>query len=88
MKAWQLEGLGGKLTFEDVPVPEIRPGSVLVRMIAVGRNESALEAVAKAGGVRVIPLQLTGDIATDAAAIRKVGGAPADMAFDIGQPSE
>jgi alcohol dehydrogenase len=35
MKAWRLEGLGGALTFEDVPVPEPRPHSVLVRIEAV-----------------------------------------------------
>ncbi len=35
MKAWRLEGLGGELTFEDVPVPEVRPHSVLIRMEAV-----------------------------------------------------
>jgi alcohol dehydrogenase len=35
MKAWRLERLGGELTFEDVPVPEPRPHSVLVRIEAV-----------------------------------------------------
>jgi alcohol dehydrogenase len=35
MKAWRLERLGGALTFEDVPVPEPRPQSVLVRIEAV-----------------------------------------------------
>jgi NADPH:quinone reductase-like Zn-dependent oxidoreductase len=35
MKAWRLEGLGGALTFEDVPLPEVRPHSVLIRMEAV-----------------------------------------------------
>jgi alcohol dehydrogenase len=34
MKAWRLDGLGGTLSFTDVPVPEIRPGSVLVRIEA------------------------------------------------------
>jgi len=34
MKAWRLDGLGGDLRFEDVPVPEARPGSVLVRVEA------------------------------------------------------
>jgi alcohol dehydrogenase len=34
MKAWRLERFGGALTFEDVPVPEVRPGSVLVRIQA------------------------------------------------------
>jgi alcohol dehydrogenase len=34
MKAWRLEGLGGALGLEDVPRPEPRPGSVLVRIEA------------------------------------------------------
>jgi alcohol dehydrogenase len=60
------------------------------RVIAVGRNQPALEAVAKAGGVRVIPLHLTGDVARDAAAIRKAAAdRPADMAFDmVGQAND
>lgn len=32
MNAWRLHGLGGELAREAVPVPEIRPGSVLVRV--------------------------------------------------------
>ena len=34
MKAWRLEKIGGRLTLEDVPVPEPRPGSVLVKVEA------------------------------------------------------
>src|SRR5882724_6335187 len=34
MKAWQLDRLGGKLTFNDIATPEVRPGSVLVRIEA------------------------------------------------------
>jgi alcohol dehydrogenase len=34
MKAWQLDRLGGILSFKDVAVPELRPGSVLVRIEA------------------------------------------------------
>jgi alcohol dehydrogenase len=34
MKAWRLERLGGSLTLTDVPTPEPRPGSVLVRIEA------------------------------------------------------
>ncbi len=34
MKAWRLEKLGGRLALEDVPVPEARAGSVLVRVEA------------------------------------------------------
>ncbi|MDB5978802.1 MAG: Alcohol dehydrogenase zinc-binding domain protein [Nevskia sp.] len=36
MKAWRLAGLGGALALKDVPVPQPRPGSVLVRMQASG----------------------------------------------------
>ena len=35
MKAWRLEKLGGALTFEDLPLPKVRPHSVLIRMEAV-----------------------------------------------------
>jgi alcohol dehydrogenase len=34
MKAWRLEGFGGALNLEDVPVPEVRPGTVLIRVEA------------------------------------------------------
>src|SRR5260370_27601343 len=34
MKAWQLDRLGGTLSFKDIAVPEVRPGSVLVRIEA------------------------------------------------------
>lgn len=34
MKAWQLEKLGGSLRLIDLPIPEARPGSVVVRMEA------------------------------------------------------
>jgi alcohol dehydrogenase len=34
MKAWQIDGFGGKLQLRDVPVPQVRPGSVLVRIEA------------------------------------------------------
>lgn len=34
MKAWKIDHLGGELKFVDVPVPEVRPGSVLVRVEA------------------------------------------------------
>lgn len=34
MKAWRLDRLGGELRFESVPMPEIRPGSILVRVEA------------------------------------------------------
>ena len=34
MKAWQLDRLGGNLTLKDIATPEVRPGSVLVRIEA------------------------------------------------------
>lgn len=34
MKAWRLEKLGGALNLADVPIPEVRSGSVLVRIEA------------------------------------------------------
>jgi alcohol dehydrogenase len=34
MKAWRLSRLGGELSFETVPVPEVRPGSILVKVEA------------------------------------------------------
>lgn len=34
MKAWKLDGLGGALRLVDAPMPEVRPGGVLVRMEA------------------------------------------------------
>ena len=34
MRAWRLEKLGGRLGLEDIPVPEPRPGSVLVKVEA------------------------------------------------------
>src|SRR5271154_4493086 len=32
MKAWKIDRLGGKLRFVDAPIPEARPGSVLIRV--------------------------------------------------------
>jgi len=34
MKAWKIDRLGGKLSFVDAPIPEVRPGSVLIRVEA------------------------------------------------------
>jgi len=34
MKAWRLDRLGGELRLEHVPMPEVRPGSILVRVEA------------------------------------------------------
>lgn len=32
MQAWQIDQLGGQLSWVDVPVPEVRPGSVLIHV--------------------------------------------------------
>ncbi|HEY6924867.1 MAG TPA: zinc-binding dehydrogenase [Steroidobacteraceae bacterium] len=53
------------------------------RVIAIGRNAPALAATARIAGSRVHPIQLQGDVATDAAAIREVAGSGVDMAFDM-----
>jgi alcohol dehydrogenase len=34
MKAWQLDKLGGQLRLNDIAVPDVRPGGVLVRVEA------------------------------------------------------
>jgi alcohol dehydrogenase len=34
MKAWRLDRLGGDLSFDTVPVPEVRPGTVLLKVEA------------------------------------------------------
>src|ERR1700712_2862082 len=34
MKAWKLDKLGGHLRLEDVPIPEPRPGGVVVKVEA------------------------------------------------------
>jgi alcohol dehydrogenase len=53
------------------------------RVIAAGRNRDALEAVAQAGGPRVVPVTLTGKQQNDAAALRQAAGGGAHMAFDM-----
>jgi alcohol dehydrogenase len=53
------------------------------RVIAAGRNGSTLEAVAGAGGPRVSTVTLTGDVQTDAGALREAAGGGAHMAFDM-----
>jgi alcohol dehydrogenase len=59
------------------------------RVIAVGRNATALEAVARAGGSRVSTVTLTGDVQTDAGALRAASGGGAHMAFDmVGQAKD
>lgn len=59
------------------------------RVVAAGRNAGTLSAVAGAGGPRVVPVQLTGDVEADAGALRAAAGGGADMAFDmVGQAGD
>ena len=53
------------------------------RVVAAGRNEEVLASLAKAGGPRVVPVALAGDIAKDAAALRLACGGGAHLAFDM-----
>ena len=53
------------------------------RVIAVGRNESALEAVADAGGPRVVTVPLTGNVQKDAKQLRETAVGGAHIAFDM-----
>ena len=53
------------------------------RMIAVGRNKSALEAVADAGGPRVVTVPLTGNVQKDAKQLRETAVGGAHIAFDM-----
>jgi alcohol dehydrogenase len=54
------------------------------RVIAVGRDRTALEKVTRLGGKRVSPVALTGDVQADARAIREaLGGSGAQLAFDM-----
>jgi len=53
------------------------------RVIAAGRNPVALEAVARAGGSRVSPVALTGDVQADAVALREASGGGSQVAFDM-----
>ncbi|KAA1005365.1 zinc-binding dehydrogenase [Paraburkholderia panacisoli] len=53
------------------------------RVIAVGRNAAALDALANAGRGRVTPVVVTGDSAADVERIRAAAHGGADMAFDM-----
>jgi len=53
------------------------------RVIAAGRNQTALDALARVGGSRVFPVCLKGDIQADARVLREAGGGGAQMAFDM-----
>lgn len=58
------------------------------RVIAAGRNERSLAAIATAGGARVTALALTGDAHADAKRLRDIAGG-AHLAFDmIGQAGD
>jgi alcohol dehydrogenase len=53
------------------------------RVVAAGRNAVALEALVRAGGSRVVPVVLTGDIQADTSALRAAANGGAQMAFDM-----
>jgi len=53
------------------------------RVVAAGRNKEVLEPLAKAGGPRVVPVELSGDAASDAASLRAKCGGGAHLAFDM-----
>jgi alcohol dehydrogenase len=53
------------------------------QVIAAGRQQGALEAVARAAGARVSTVTLTGDVQKDASALRQAAGGGAHMAFDM-----
>src|SRR5258708_24566089 len=53
------------------------------QVIAAGRNQDALEAVARAAGRRVSTVTLTGDVHKDASALREAAGGGAHLAFDM-----
>jgi len=53
------------------------------RVIAAGRNEAVSDAVARAGGRRVVPVKLSGNVQPDAAALRSAAGGGAQVAFDM-----
>ena len=53
------------------------------RVIAAGRKQGALEAVARAAQGRVSTVTLTGDVQKDADALREAAGGGAHMAFDM-----
>jgi alcohol dehydrogenase len=53
------------------------------RVVAAGRNEAALDAVSRAGGRRVVPVRLSGDVQADAASLRAAVGGGVQIAFDM-----
>jgi alcohol dehydrogenase len=53
------------------------------RVVAIGRKRAALEQLRDAFGPRVIPAVVTGEAASDLAAIRHAAGGSADVALDL-----
>ena len=53
------------------------------RVVAAGRNAKLLDDITKAAGNRVYPVSLTGDLETDAVALRGAAGGGAHFAFDM-----
>ena len=52
------------------------------RVVAAGRQKETLDKLAKAGGSRVVPVVLGGDVAKDIEALRSASGGGAHLAFD------
>ncbi|GAA0469132.1 zinc-dependent alcohol dehydrogenase family protein [Parasphingorhabdus litoris] len=52
------------------------------RVVIAGRTAKTLETLASLLGDRVIPVMMTGDVETDATALRKASGGGAHIAFD------
>jgi len=53
------------------------------RVVAVGRNQAALEGLREAFGPRIIPAVVSGETASDLATIRRAAGGSADVALDL-----
>ncbi|QWP75397.1 zinc-binding dehydrogenase [Lysobacter sp. K5869] len=53
------------------------------RVVAVGRNRQALDALVAAAGERVVAVSVAGDAQADAQAIRDAAGGGAQLAFDM-----
>jgi alcohol dehydrogenase len=53
------------------------------RVVAVGRNQAALESLREAFGPRVMPALVTGDTARDPGIIRHAAGRGADVGLDL-----
>jgi alcohol dehydrogenase len=53
------------------------------RVVAAGRDQAALTAVAAAGGRRVVPVALAGDVEADSTAIIDAAGGRADVGLDL-----